>query len=197
MKTLLWCVITTAIGILAAPHFPPHDPNSIWLGGSIGLVVGALMSFLPIFPESSQTWVERIRQLVLWRPNDEFWQATRGIVAYLIIGELYLCLLGLSMYAIFAYCNGATITEPVRFLSAQFVAISCLLLPFVAFTLAMCGIIDIVRLIYGRNTLAAWTYGEAMKERSEKIRDVAVFYNPFVLPFTLLYHGAKALGVIR
>jgi|GEM_PF-2045610 len=191
MKTILWCVVTTAIGAFAGPQFPSADSNSLWLGAGIGLLVGAIMSSLPIFPP---TWVERIQQLILWRPNRLFWRNVQNSLAHLIIAELYLVLFGASLLTMTTL--SMTSRDALIETYGTLVFLACFPLPLATIFLLCLFATDI-------NIISDGEYGRPFHEEfnmvriAQGIRHIALFYNPFVLPFTLLYHGAKALRVIR
>lgn len=190
MKTLFWCVVTTAIGALAGPQFPSADSNSIWLGGGIGLVVGTVLSHMPIIPA---TWTERIQRDIIWRPNHTYWRNTRDVVANLVITELYLVLFGVSLLTTTALCFSSQNAMVETLGALAFLA--CLAVPIIAFIILMLAIVNICMMMNSNNNYRPSE--DLVVEAAREVRRLALFYNPFILPFTLLYHGAKALRVIR
>lgn len=191
MKTILWCVITTAIGAFIAPKFPLANPDSAWWGGGLGLIAGALLSYLPIFPS---TWVEKVQQWILWRPKQYFWHNTRESLAHLIITELYLVLFGASLLTVKSLSLMSN-DIVIHYIGVVF-GLACLPLPFIALY-ALCVTTSDICIIMNGETDRLFHEEFSMVVAARWARRIALFYNPFALPFTLLYHGAKALRVIR
>lgn len=191
MKTILWCVITTAIGAFIAPKFPLANPDSAWWGGGLGLIAGALLSYLPIFPS---TWVEKVQRWILWRPKQYFWHNTRESLAHLIITELYVVMFGASLLAMRSLCS-LSHDIVIRYIGMAFGLTCCLMLLIAIF--ALCATTTDICIIMNGEFDRFFHEEFNMIIVARWARRIALFYNPFVLPFTLLYHGAKALGVIR